>query len=99
MTEMSEVETHKYVYTQLSRYSDKLRTGRSGDRNPPLVQTGPGSHTTLRVRGTVSLSPGVKRQGRDLDHPHSSRTEVKERVELYLYDPSGSSWSVLLFIL
>jgi hypothetical protein len=32
---------------------------------------------------------------RGVDHPHSSRAEVKERVELYLYSPSGSSWPLL----
>jgi hypothetical protein len=28
--------------------------------------------------------PGVKRPGRDVDHPPSSSAEVKERVDLYL---------------
>jgi len=44
--------------------------------------------------GTVSF-PGVKRPGRGVDHPPPSSAEVKERVELYLYSPSGSSWPVL----
>jgi hypothetical protein len=33
--------------------------------------------------GTGSF-PGVKRQGRGVDHPSPSSAEVKERVELYL---------------
>jgi hypothetical protein len=33
--------------------------------------------------------------GRGVDHPTSSSAGVKERVELYLYSPSGSSWPVL----
>ena len=33
--------------------------------------------------GTGSF-PGVKRPGRDADHPHSSSAEVKERVDVYL---------------
>ena len=33
--------------------------------------------------------PGVKRPGRCVDHPPPSSAEVKERVELYLYIPSG----------
>ena len=42
---------------------------------------------------TVTESfPGVKRPGRCVDHPPLSRAEFKERVELYLYFPSGSSW-------
>ena len=39
--------------------------------------------------------PGVKRSGRGVNHPPPSSAEVKERVELYLYSPSGHSWSVL----
>ena len=39
--------------------------------------------------------PGVKRPGRGVDHLIPSSTEVKERVELYIYSPSRSSWPVL----
>jgi hypothetical protein len=38
---------------------------------------------------------GVKRPGCGVDHPLPSSAEVKERVELYLYSPSGPSWPVL----
>jgi hypothetical protein len=38
---------------------------------------------------------GVKRPGRGVNHPPPSSAEVKERVELYLYSPSGPSWPVL----
>jgi hypothetical protein len=38
---------------------------------------------------------GTGRPGRGVDHPSSSSAEVKERVELYLYSPSGPSWPVL----
>ena len=41
------------------------------------------------------LFPGVKRPGRGIDHPLLFRDEVKERVELYHYSPSGPSWPVL----
>ena len=41
------------------------------------------------------LSWGVKRPGCGSDHPTPSSAEVKERVELYIYSPSGASWSVL----
>jgi hypothetical protein len=39
--------------------------------------------------------PGLKRPGRGIGHPPPSRVGVKERVELYLYSPSGPSWPVL----
>jgi hypothetical protein len=39
--------------------------------------------------------PGIKRPGHGVDHPPPSSAEVKERVELYLYSPSGPSWPLL----
>jgi hypothetical protein len=36
--------------------------------------------------GNESFS-GVKRPGRGVNHPPSSKAEVKERVQLYLYSP------------
>jgi hypothetical protein len=38
---------------------------------------------------------GLMRSGRGVEHPSSSSTEVKERVELYLYFPSKTSCPVL----
>ena len=84
----------------LSRYSDSLRAGRSGDRIPvegsfsAPVQTGPGAYPASCTTGTGSFT-GIKRPGRGVDHPPTSIAEVKERVELYLYSPSGPSWHVL----
>ena len=39
--------------------------------------------------------PGVRRPGRGVDHPPLSSTEIKERVEIYHYFPSGPSWPAL----
>ena len=44
--------------------------------------------------GTGSF-PGVERPGRGADHPPSPKRRGHERVELYLYSPSGSSWPVI----
>jgi len=44
--------------------------------------------------GTLSF-PGVKRPGHGVYHPPPSSADVKERVELYLYSPSGPSWPVI----
>jgi hypothetical protein len=60
------------------------------DTNLILMTTYPASCTM----GTGSF-PGVKRPGRGVDHPPSSSASVKERVELYLYSPSGPSWPVI----
>jgi hypothetical protein len=73
-----------------------LRVRRSGDRilvearylTP--VQTGPAAYPASCTMGTGSF-PGVKRPGRGADYPSLSSAEVKEREELYLYSPSGSS--------
>ena len=71
-----------------------VRAGRSWDWIPVRarfsapVQTGPGAHPASYTMGTGSF-PGVRRRGRGVDHPLSSSAEVKERVELYLYSPSG----------
>ena len=62
----------------LSRYSDSLRAGRSGDRIPvearfsTPVQTGPGAHPASCTMGNGSFL-GVKRPGRGVDHPPPSR--------------------------
>jgi hypothetical protein len=85
---------------QRSRYSDSLRDGRSGDRLPvgarfsAPVHIGPGAHPAPYTMGTGSF-PGGKRSGRGVDYPSLSNAEVKERVGLYLYSPSGPSWFVL----
>jgi hypothetical protein len=50
---------------------------------------------SLPYNGHLVSFRGVKQPGRGVDHPLSSSAEVKERVELYLYSPSGPSWPVL----
>jgi len=86
-----------------SRCSDSLRVGRSGmgfrgggggSRFSAPVQTGSGAHLASYTIDTGSFR-GVKRPGRSVDHPLPSNTEVKERVELYLYSTPGPSWPVI----
>ena len=80
--------------------AQSLRDGRSGDRIPvgarfsASVHSGPWVCPASYAIGTGSL-PGVKRLRRNDDYPLPSRTEVKERVELYLCFPFGPSWSVI----
>ena len=79
---------------QLSRYSNWIPAGRSGDRIPVRtifsapVQTGPGAHPASCTMGT-GFFVGVK-SGRGVTlTPHPFQCRGKERVELYLYSPYG----------
>ena len=65
-----------------------------GARFSAPVQTVRGTNPASYTMGTRSF-PGVKRPGRGADHPPPSSAEVKGRVELYIYSPSGPSWPVL----
>jgi len=84
----------------VSQYSDSQRAERSGDRFPvgarfsAPVQTGPWAHPASYTMGTGSF-PGGKTAGAWRWSPTPSSAKVKERVELYLYWPSGPSWPVL----
>ena len=70
-----------YIPTRLSVFS-------------PPVQTGPGA-TQPPIQRVPGLSLLVKRPGRGVDHPTPPSVEIKERVELCLYSPSGPSWPVI----
>ena len=65
-----------------------------GARFSAPVQTGPGAYPTSCTMGTGSF-PGVKRLGCGADHPPRSKCWGHERVELYLYSPSGPQWPVI----
>ena len=67
---------------------------RWGARFSAPVQTGSGAYPASCTVGTGSF-PGVKRPGRGADHPSPPQRRGHERVELYLYSPSGPSWPVL----
>jgi len=58
------------------------------------VQTSPGAYPASYSMSTGSFLR-VKQLERGFDHPFPSSAEVKERVELYLYSPSGPSWPFL----
>ena len=63
---------------------------RWGARFSTIVQTGPGDRPDSYTIGTESF-PGVKRPGRDVDHPPQSSAEVKVKAELHPYSTSGPS--------
>jgi hypothetical protein len=62
-----------------------------GAKLSAFVQTGSGTHTASYNGYWVSF-PGVKRPRRGVNHLCPTNAEVKERVELYHYCPSGPSW-------
>jgi hypothetical protein len=65
-----------------------------GARFSSSVHTGPGTYPVYCTMGTGSF-PGVKRPGHGADHPPPSKCRGHERVELYLYSPSGHQWPVI----
>ena len=67
---------------------------RWGARYSAPVQTGPGSYPASCTMGTGSF-PWVMQPGRGTDHPPPSKRRGHERVELYLYSPSGPSWPII----
>ena len=56
---------------------------RWGARYSAPVQTGPVAYPASYRMGTWSFL-GVKRPGSGVDHPPTSRAEVKERVEVFM---------------
>jgi hypothetical protein len=68
-----------------SRWGEILYTSADWPWGPPC----------LLYNGYRVSFPGVKRPGCNVNHPPTSSTEVRERVELYFYFHSGSSWLVI----
>jgi len=56
----------------------------------PHPWIGSGAHSAFYTMGVGSF-PEVKLSGRGVDHPPPPCAKVRERVELYLYSPSGAS--------
>jgi hypothetical protein len=54
-----------------------------GTRFLTLAQTGPGAYPASYAMGTGSLSRGVQRKGRGVNHPTPSSAEVKDRLKPY----------------
>jgi len=59
--------------------------------HPSRLALGP---TQPPIQWVLGLSQG-KQPEHGVDHPPPSSAEVKDRVQIYLYSPSGPSWPVL----
>jgi hypothetical protein len=70
---------------------DNIPVGGEIFHTRPVCPWGPPS---LLYNG-YRVFPRLKQPGCGVDHPPPFSTEVKERVELYLYSPFRTSWSVL----
>ena len=67
---------------------------RRGERFSAPIQTSPEAYPASCTMGTRSFL-AVKRPGLGVDYQPPSSAEIKERVVLYLYSPSGPLWPVL----
>ena len=85
------ISIYIYIYISINCCINKIAVEA---RFSTPVQTGPGAHPASYTMGTGSF-PGVKRPGRGIDNPPPSITEVKEKVELYIYSPFGPLWPVI----
>jgi hypothetical protein len=56
--------------------------------------TGPEVHPPSCTMDTGSLL-GVQQLKHDINHAPTSSAEVKERVEVYLYSPTGLPWPLI----
>jgi len=56
----------------------------------PALRAHPASSTM-----STGSWPRVRWPGHGVDHPPPPSAKIKERVELYLYSPSVSSWQVI----
>ena len=80
--------------------TDSLQAGRSGGSNPGggrdfLHPSRPAPRATQSpIQWTGSLLRGQSGRGVALTHPLPS-SEVKGRIELHLYSPSGPPWPIL----
>ena len=52
------------------------------------------THPVSHTMGNRSF-PGIKQPWHCINHPLPSTAKAKERVALYIYSPSGSSWPAL----
>ena len=87
-----------YLFRYLYVGQVEMRYGRRipvEERFSAAVQTSPGGPSSPLQNGYRVSFPGVKRPRRGVNRTPSSSSKVKERVELYLYSSSGSSWHVL----
>jgi hypothetical protein len=98
---------HNLCLILMGRCSNSLRAEQSEDRIPAGTRLShPPRPTLWPIQRPTQRVPVISRWGRQrsgVDHPPVTSAAVKERVELYIYSPSGPSRPVsegsLFFIL
>jgi hypothetical protein len=85
-----------YCWAGIAQSVQRLATGRTVRGSNPgggeIFRTRPDrlwGPPSLLYNGYRLSFPGVKRPGRGVNHPPPSSAEVKGRVELHIYTPSG----------
>jgi hypothetical protein len=76
------------------RVQDNRKKNPGGGEISRIRPDRPWGSPSLLYKGHRVSFPGVKPPGRGVNYPFPFSAEVKERVELYLYSPSGPSWPV-----
>jgi len=89
------VGQHSIVCIATSYRLDGLRIESRRRRDFPHPSRPDLGLTQPLLQWVLGLSWGVKRPGHGVDHPTPTNAKIQERVELYLYSPSGPSQPVL----
>jgi hypothetical protein len=91
----SEVGLNSLVDIETRYRLDRSEIESQLGRDFPLLSRPALGSPSPTIRWVPSHNWESKRPGSGVNNPPPSSAEVKERVELYLYIPSESSWPVL----
>jgi hypothetical protein len=84
---------HPIISSQIRKWAVRQSNPGRGEVFSTPAQTGREAHPASFPMHNGSF-PRVKRLERDVNHPLPSTSDVKERVQLYLYYRSGPLWPV-----
>ena len=87
----------KRKFPRSSGCANQTTLGSSSRQLSNQIPSSPQGRIAIQIRSLqlYHVQAGVKQPGCGVDHSPPYSAEVNERVELYLYSPSGSLWPVL----